>query len=468
MFAALDLPFVEQRGEHVSPASTGYNSGLNRARGRVCVVVAGLACSWLLGPGPTQAAAQEPSPARTQVVEVLSEGPVSPDSADKIRAGLQRPPAKGPTDAIDVIEFPFKVVLFPLALVGHGISALLDVAVQPPSTGGLGKVYRDLRAWGLTPALGGLGQRSGLGGAIRFDRFNPLFLEAGWTLRGWQLYRGGFIGDWGNTNVEFAVGWYRQNSLLFWGFGAESLDDDDSEFRWDQSFFTMKGRVPFGRKVRLEVGAGFERSDVTFREGPFTGVPVFGDGVTKFAQATANVVWDLSYIEEFQPRGARFALGGAGFLGGEDTSTEFFRLSGSGEGYLPLNDRQQLALRAMVDVMRGNEAGDIPFMYLSAIGGTEVLRSYNTDRFRDRDRLAFTAEWRYEVWRDLHERSRIEGFVFWDEATVARTLSSIEEFRTSLGFGARFVFGYRVRAVTFLAFGAEGARFTFSFSTVEF
>jgi len=190
--------------------------------------------------------------------------------------------------------------------------------------------------------------------------------------------------------------------------------------------------------------------------------------VTKFAQANANLVWDLSYIEKFQARGARFSLGGAGFLGSEDTSTEFIRVSGSGEGYLPLNDRQQLALRALVDIMRGNEAGDIPFMYLSEIGGTEVLRSYNTDRFRDRDRLALTAEWRYEVWRDLHERSRIEGFVFWDEATVARTLGSIEEFRTSLGFGARFIFGYRVRAITFLAFGAEGARFTFSFTTVEF
>ena len=118
--------------------------------------------------------------------------------------------------------------------------------------------------------------------------------------------------------------------------------------------------------------------------------------------------------------------------------------------------------------MRGSEAGDIPFMYLSAIGGTHVLRSYNTERFRDRDRLALTAEWRYEIWRDLHERSRIEGFVFWDEATVARTLSSIDEFRSSIGFGSRFVFGHSVRAITFLAFGADGARFTFSFSTVQF
>ena len=428
----------------------------------------GVACASLLGAGARDAAAQEPSPDQAPLIEALSDGPVSPDSADKLRAALDRPPARGPTDAVDVIEFPFKVILFPLALVSYGMAALLDVAVQPPSSAGLGKVYRDLKAWGLTPALGGLGQRSGIGGALRFDRFNPLFLEAGWTFRGWQLYRGGFTGNWGNTNVEFAVGWYRQNSLLFWGFGPESLDDDDSEFRWDQSFFTMTGRVPFGRKVRLEVGAGFERNDVRFREGPLTVVPVFGEGVTKFAQANANLVWDLSYIEKFQARGARFSLGGAGFLGSEDTSTEFIRVSGSGEGYLPLNDRQQLALRALVDIMRGNEAGDIPFMYLSEIGGTEVLRSYNTDRFRDRDRLALTAEWRYEVWRDLHERSRIEGFVFWDEATVARTLGSIEEFRTSLGFGARFIFGYRVRAITFLAFGAEGARFTFSFTTVEF
>ena len=452
----------------MSPTATRHNSGLKRMRGRLPAALSALASIFLLGQANEAAFAQEPSPPPSPVSETLSGGPVSPDSADRIRASLERPPAKGPTDAVDVIEFPFKVITFPLALVGYGIAALLDVAIRPPSSGGLGKVYRDMKAWGLTPAIGGLGERSGTGGALLFTRFKPLFLEAGWTLRGWQLYRGGFTGDWGNTNVEFAIGWYRQNSLLFWGFGAESPDAGRSEYRWDQSFFTMAGRVPFGRTVLLEVGAGFERNDVGVRSGPLEVIPVFGEGVTKFAQANARLLWDLSYVQKFQPRGVRFGISGAGFLGSEETSTEFWRLSGQGEGYIPINDRQQLAFRALVDIMRGNEAGHIPFMYLSSVGGTDVLRSYNSSRFRDRDRLALTAEWRYEVWRDLHERSRIEGFVFWDEATVARTLSDIEEMRSSLGFGARFIFGFRVRAVTFLAFGAEGARFTFSFTTVEF
>lgn len=450
----------------MSPTATRHNSGLGRLKGRLPALLAVLAL--LSGFGRPTPAALAQEPAESPVSEALSQGPVSPDSADRIRASLERPPAKGPTDAVDVIEFPFKVVLFPLTLVGHGISALLDVAIRPPKAGGLGQVYRDVTAWGLTPALGGLGERSGLGFAVRLDRFNPLFLEGAFSLRGWQLYRGGFAANWGNTNVEFSAGWYRQNSLLFWGFGAESPEAGRSEYRWDQGFGRLIGRAAFGRKVRIEVGMGFESNNVDVRSGPLELVPVFGKGKTKFAQADGAVVLDLSYIEKFQPRGARFVLEGAGYLGSEETSTEFWRLSWQGEGYIPVNDRQQLALRGLVDIMRGNEAGDIPFMYLSAIGGTDVLRSYNTQRFRDRDRLALTAEWRYEIWRDLHERSRIEAFLFWDEATVARTLSSIEEFRTSLGLGTRFVFGYRVRAVTFLAFGAEGARFTFSFTTLEF
>lgn len=458
----------DQCGADLSPTATRHNSDVDRTQGRLPARLSAWAVFLLLGQAVAPAVAQEPSPPATPQSEALSQGPVSPDSADRIRASLERPPAKGPTDAVDVIEFPFKVVLFPLALVGYGISALLDVAVRPPSSGGLGKVYRDMVEWGLTPAIGGLGERSGTGGALRLNKFNPLFIEAGWTLRGWQLYRGGFFGNWGNTSVEFAGGWYRQNSLLFWGFGPESPDAGRSEYRWDQSFLTMTGNVPFGEKVRLDVGVGFERNDVGVRAGPLEFVPVFGEGVTKFAQANANLVFDFSYMKKFQPRGVRFGIGGAGFVGSEDTPTQFWRFSGLGEGYVPINDRQQLALRALVDMMRGNDAGHIPFMYLSSIGGTYVLRSYNTDRFRDRDRVALTAEWRYEVWRDLHERSRIEGFVFWDEATVARNLDDIEEFRSSVGLGARFIFGFRVRAVTFLAFGAEGARFTFSFTTVQF
>jgi hypothetical protein len=460
----------------MSQAATDHNSrfrlsqhrqGRRRASQPVVSRSVGFLLLSLLAPGPSLAA-QDPPPSPTPQAEVLSEGPVTADSADRIRAALERPPAKPPADAVDVIEFPFKVILYPLALVGHGISALMDVSIQPPTGGGLAALYREVTDWGITPALGGLGERSGLGGALRLDRFNPFFVEAGWTFRGWQLYRGGFVGNWGNTNVELAAGWYRQNSLLFWGLGSESPDGAESDYRWDNGFVTLTGRARFGRHFLLSVGSGFDRNNVGFRAGPFTDMPAFGVGVTRFARSSADLVVDLTHVDGFQQRGARFGLGAAGYIGYAGTSTEFWRGSARAEGYLSLNDRQQLALRGLVDIMRGNEAGDIPFMYLSSIGGTDILRSYNTNRFRDRDRLALTGEWRYEIWRDLHERSRVEAFVFWDEATVARKLDQIEEFRTSAGLGMRFVFGVRVRAVTFLAFGAEGARFTFSFATVEF
>ncbi len=395
-------------------------------------------------------------------------GPVSVDSANKLRAALIRPPPEQPDDAVDWIEFPFRVVLFPVALFGRGVAEIMNLSIRPPEAGGLLAAYRAVVDWGLRPAGGGLGPRSGLGFGLRLDRFNPLFAEAALSFRGWQLYRGGVAGNWDRARAEASVGWYRQNALLFWGIGPTSPESSESEFRWDETSVGASGTARFTRHVSATLGGGYDRNDVTFRQGVFDTAAVFGTGVTNFWQVNGEAVLNLTHLHKLQTRGFRASGGGAAFFGSSGTSTDFWRLFGELNGYLPVNDRQQLALRGVVEINRGNEAGDIPFMYLATLGGTDILRSYNTDRFRDRDRLALTAEWRYEIWRDLHERGRVEGFVFWDEGTVARTLSSIDEFRTSAGVGMRFLFNYRLRAITFLAFGAEGARFTFTFSPLAF
>ncbi len=82
--------------------------------------------------------------------------------------------------------------------------------------------------------------------------------------------------------------------------------------------------------------------------------------------------------------------------------------------------------------------------------------------------IGLMTEWRYEVWRELHERGRVESFLLMDTGTVGRKFSrmSLSDLRWSFGFGARLVWGAEVRWLGALAFGKDGARFDVKYSHV--
>ena len=103
-------------------------------------------------------------------------GPVSPDSADAIRARLQRPPASHPPDERDVVGAPLFVIMLPLrlaaellSLAASGVSALLPEGEGP-------NLYVVLKSWGLELSARPLGPGAGDGVQARLTRFRPFFV----------------------------------------------------------------------------------------------------------------------------------------------------------------------------------------------------------------------------------------------------------------------------------------------------
>jgi hypothetical protein len=78
------------------------------------------------------------------------------------------------------------------------------------------------------------------------------------------------------------------------------------------------------------------------------------------------------------------------------------------------------------------------------------------------------SEWRYEVWRELHERGRVESFLLLDSGTVGERFRAMtfSNLYWSFGFGMRVVWDAQVRWLAYLAFGDEGAQFSLGFSRV--
>ncbi len=397
-------------------------------------------------------------------------GPVSPDSADAIRARLQRPPASHPPDGRDVVGAPLFVIMLPLrlaaellSLAASGVSALLPKGEGP-------NLYEVLKVWGLELSVRPLGPGANDAVQARLTRLQPFFVEAAASP---ILSPGAFRTALGLTNEDQSLDggftFRRLTESQFWGLGINSLEADKSDYEWRRTQVGAAGHTQDSGSFRFAGSAGWEENRIG--EGHDDNLPDIGDTfpldslfgsqeTLRYAVGGGQLTADFTHLKFLQPRGFKF-IGDVAFHGGTgDTDSDFLTLQGEVHGYIPINDRQEFALFGLVETQPSWGRG-VPFYYLSQLGGPDFLRGYSTARFRDRDRLTWIVEWRYEAWRELQGRARAEWFVFWDGGTVAPSLGELSDFRYDYGFGLRFADQAGPGAHFFFAWGGEGFRFSF-------
>ncbi len=397
---------------------------------------------------------------------------VTPDSADVIRRSLERPPPRPGFDVVDALSLPFRAIAMPLIFIGQGGAEVIGAIseVQPV----LRSALQALGRVGLSPAVGAIGPRSGVAARMRVTRLRPLYLESAVSIRESQRHRAGLRLSRPTWTLDVGYRFQRNAQVLFWGIGSQTPESAESDYLRDISEAAAAGTIDLGR-VELTAGAAFEdnrvgrpldddRSDDL--QTSFTGRLPFGvEERTNYVRGRLGAALDLTAIaDRLQRRGVYLQAGAAIFRGVDGTASDFHRFDGRASGYLPLNIRQTLAVQLLTEINR-DDGGGVPFYHLASLGDARGARAFTSERFRDRDLLALMAEWRYEVWRELHERGRLEGFVFFDEGGVARRLTELDggDLHESYGFGLRGVWGGRLVALGYLAFGGEGARFQAAF-----
>lgn len=386
--------------------------------------------------------------------------------AAAIRDTLTRPPGSPPFDAVDALGLPLEAVALPARLVVDGVAWLVGRFTLPGPPAFPQRAIISMRNWGAVPRVTSLGQRSGVSLRLDLVRYEPFFLETGISVRGSQHHRAGLRRGGREGEVEASYLFRRDAEPRFWGIGAASREEDRSVFLRDWQLAELRGRREWG-PFGLEGAVGYEddRIDRGFGSGPdlhdvFDPLPFGAARRMSFFRAGGALGLDFTHQVRFQRRGARFGISGQLFRGVDDTPSDFHRLAGEAVAYLPLNPRQLLAVRGFAAAVRLDDGEGIPFYHLATVGGSAGLRGFSTDRFRDRDAAGVMVEWRYEVWRDLHQRSRAEFFLFFDEAGVTRSLADLasSDLRASYGFGLRFVTLDGLVGYASLGFGEEGAR----------
>ncbi|MGI9038895.1 MAG: BamA/TamA family outer membrane protein [Gemmatimonadota bacterium] len=395
--------------------------------------------------------------------------------ADSIRAAMadDRPPGDQPTDWVDVVGFPLKLVLLPVDLLLVRLPALaVGQLTVPKPPGFLVRGLKVLQEAGVQPAIrSSIGPSSGPAGAIMIDRWAPLRWESALSIRGSQRHRAELTLEPGGSDVALGGGWQRYAQIRFHGVGSRT-SEEEALYRREVIDLTATAAVAVSPLLTVDLEAGYEddlvrepigAADDERLSSRFDPDSLFGaTGRQRYARLGAGGTLDFTRIVDFQRRGARLLAHGTLFRGVDGTRSDFHKLSFEAHGLVPLNRRQLLALRGVTELTRGG-SGQVPFYHLSALGGERNAIGFPDTRFTDLDLVAASAEWRYEIWRDIHNSLRVESFLHFAEGAVARRVDAIgsEDWHASYGFGFRAAGPEGLLGLVYAGFSEESVRVGF-------
>lgn len=397
--------------------------------------------------------------------------------ADSLRATLAdvRPPNDHPTDVADVVAVPFRVIGAPFRFVLVELPAwAIGELTLPRPPGLIVRTLRDLSEAGVQPGIRtSIGPRSGLAATVRFDALDPLELEAALSTRGSQRHRVGAHFEAGSLRVGAETRWQRDAQVAFYGVGPDTPAlDDPALYRRETFDLGLVGDVRYA-PLRLRADVGYEdnliREPIGAGDEPtlftvFDPADLFGATERlRYVRLGGGAELDFTRRRGFQDRGVRARARATRYGGVDGTTSAFYKFRLEAHGLAPLNPRQLLALRGRTDLTRGR-TGEVPFYHLAALGGEETAIGYPDTRFTDRDMVSLTAEWRYEIWRDIHNSMRVESFLYFGEGAVGPRLGDIasEDWRASYGFGFRVARSEALLGLVFLGFSDESVTFGLS------
>lgn len=399
--------------------------------------------------------------------------PLPPVKADSVRDTLTRPPDQHPLTVGAVVSYPLELMAMPLDLALTGTAELLGRLAGSGVHRPFVRAYRDLAAVNVTPGLTtGLGQRGGLATGVTWQPVDLLRLESSLSIRGYQDHGLRAAGTSGTWSLAGEVSYRRFTQERFWGLGMDAPEGDRAAF--GERGWTFAGEVnrdlPGGLSLVLEgrwretrlASTNDPRSPPLSESFSPAQLPLLASPA-HIASLGGGVRLDALGHGELSPSGVELEARWWSHRGVRDTDVDFDDLRFSARVELPLSSHHLLSLRARSrDLM--NVDGQVPFTYLPFLGGG-TLRSYDAGRFRGRSLAAASAEFRWELVRDLRERGRVEALLFADHGAVGPTLDELSGARTSWGFGftARWLRG--LEATAFVAWGDEGARIAGSVST---
>lgn len=256
--------------------------------------------------------------------------------------------------------------------------------------------------------------------------------------------------------------WYEHPEEDFFGLGPDSAEDDRTSYldrglefggnvwlepirglRFGGEAAWMDPRIASGQDPR------FPSTDDVFNPGTIPGF----ENPPEFVRLGGSVSFDWR-DEPLRPRaGGFYGVKMSNFKDQDAGQFDFRQYELDAQHYIPwLNRFRVLALRANVVISDADSGKDVPFFHMPTLGGGERLRGFREFRFRDRNSLLLTAEYRWEAWWAL------EMALFAEVGKVAAERKDLDFHNLEASYGVGFRF-HSTKATSFrldLAFTREG------------
>ncbi|MBN1492963.1 MAG: BamA/TamA family outer membrane protein [Candidatus Omnitrophica bacterium] len=244
---------------------------------------------------------------------------------------------------------------------------------------------------------------------------------------------------------------------LFYGVGRHySVANKYDYTAQETSLDYIIGKEEIFPMVNFEIGVGYSKIDISDGriKGPanlsaFPGIT--GRGINNISGADL-FTYGASLIHDTRTDPLHPSDGGYEKLifamnhgVDDDDNVQYWKLRGDAIRYLPLHKYfpklsadKIIALRGMVEKNVGFDGDQIPFFDLARLD-RQLVRGYTTNRFLDKNALAFSAEYRYTIWR--WKEFKMNAALFYDFGW------SFDSFSTLRGSEVKDSFGLALRVL---------------------
>jgi hypothetical protein len=231
----------------------------------------------------------------------------------------------------------------------------------------------------------------------------------------------------------------------FFGIGPDSLEENRTDYGLKESAFELIGGYQFTRWMAAEIRGGYlsttvgraNNKNVRDAQEVFNESSAPGLGGEQANYWRVDWALYLAWLGDPNLPAAQLGLRFAHFDEVDEGRFDFSRFSLDARGNVPLGSRQRtLALRFYTsgDVVNVNTPNaTVPFYLMKTLGGNETLRGYQNFRFRDKNLMYLSAEYRWEA------TAAVELALFYDAGRVYEDANDFgfRDLKSTWGFGIR-------------------------------
>jgi hypothetical protein len=282
--------------------------------------------------------------------------------------------------------------------------------------------------------LSGGGLALGPGYTLRFGDTSQLDAHAAWSLRNYKTAEATLkLPTIANNRVHLEVraNWLDAPNMAFYGTGNDSVKSDREGLFYRATTVGVSTRVRAARF--FSVGGGLDA--IQMETGAVTANTSVAAANPSYRRGSVFAEFDWRQSAGYTNRGGLYRVEWSDYRQTNARAHSFNRVDAEVQQFVPIiRENSVIALRALASSVNPASEGSVPAVLLPDLGGSHTLRGYAGWRFRDRNRLHLTGEYR---WKAGHF---VDMALFVDAGQVASRFSDLDvrKFHKTYGIGMSF------------------------------